>query len=50
MYKYTIIISALTMLLLGCNNKKTAEEETKEINLTEVDTSDLITTEVEDED
>ena len=50
MYKYTIIILALTMLLLGCNNKKTAEEETKEINLTEVDTSDLVTTEVEDED
>ena len=50
MYKYIIIILALAMLLFGCDNKKTAEEETKEINLTQVDTSDLVTTEVEDED
>jgi len=49
MYRYTIIILALAMLLFGCDNKKTAEEETKEINLTQVDTSDLVTTEVEDE-
>ena len=47
MYKYPIIILALTMLLLACNDKKTAEEETKEISLTQVDSSDLVTTEVE---
>jgi len=50
MYRYTIIILALAMLLIGCDNKKTAVEETKEINLTQVDTSDLVTAEVEDED
>jgi len=48
MYRYTIIILALAMLLFGCDNKKTAEGETEEINLTQVDTSDLVTTEVED--
>jgi len=50
MYKYTIIILIFTVLLLACNDKKTAEEETKEINLTQVDSSDLVTTKVEDED
>jgi len=49
MYRNTIIILALAMLLFGCDNKKTAEEQTEEINLTKVDTSDLVTTEVEDE-
>jgi len=50
MYRYTIIILALVMLLFGCDNKKTAEEQSEEINLTQVDSSDLVTTEVEDED
>ena len=49
MYRYTIIILALAMLLFGCDNKKPAEEQTEEINLTQVDSSDLVTTEVEDE-
>jgi len=38
------------LLLFGCDNKKTAEEQSEEINLTQVDSSDLVTTEVEDED
>ena len=50
MYKYTIIILALAMLLFSCDNKKSAEEQTEEINLTQVDSSDLVTTAVEDED
>ncbi|MBT8382814.1 MAG: hypothetical protein KJO59_10695, partial [Ignavibacteria bacterium] len=49
MYRNTIIILALAMLLIGCDNKKTVEEQPEEINLTKVDTSDLVTTEVEDE-
>jgi len=50
MYRHTIIILALALLFFGCDNKKTAEEITEEINLTQVDSSDLVTTEVEDED
>jgi hypothetical protein len=50
MYKYTLIILALTIFLFGCDSKKTAEEITDEINLTQVDSSDLVTTEVEDQD
>lgn len=49
MYKNILIIIVLAILLFGCDNKKPAEKETKEINLTQVDSSDLITTEVEDE-
>ena len=49
MYRYMIIILALAMLLFGCDNKKPTEEQTEEINLTQVDSSDLVTTEVEDE-
>jgi len=50
MYRHTIIILALAILLVGCDSKKTTEEITEEINLTQVDSSDLVTTEVEDED
>ncbi len=50
MYKNILIIIALATLLFGCDNKKTAEEETKEIDLTQVDSTDIVTTEVEDED
>jgi len=49
MYKHILIIIVLAILLFGCDNKKPAEENAEEINLTQVDSSDLITTEVEDE-
>jgi len=38
------------LLFFGCDDKKTNEEQTEEINLTQVDSSDLVTTDVEDED
>jgi len=50
MYKYTLIILASVILIFGCDNKKTAEDITEEINLAQVDSSDLVTTEVEDKD
>lgn len=49
MYKYTILIFAAALILLGCDDKKTVEEQTENINLTQVDSTDLATTKVEDE-
>ncbi len=49
MFKLTITIFALAILLIGCDDKKTVDEQIEDVNLTEIDTLDLVTTEVDDE-